>query len=311
MLTRAGQDQGFTLSTFASGFPGTNNIGPLGIVFPSGGGVLVSDYPGNVRLFPSDTDNQTAGTVSQNYGQANATGLTMVGNNVYMAQQARGAVVQLNPNGTWNQDIVGGLGHATGIVTDPANGHLLVSTAGGGANLIYDVDPTTGASRVLFAANVDGLAISPDGKTLYGAGGNSHVLGYDLATGNLVFDSGAVPGDVDGTALGTGSLAGNIFANTHAGTIVEVNLATGLQTVIAEGGSRGDFAAADPNNGSLLLTQSDSIVRLTPPAGGGFGPFTPLRPDASPAPEPSSLALLALGGGALAVWRGWRKRKAA
>jgi hypothetical protein len=28
-------------------------------------------------------------------------------------------------------------------------------------------------------------------------------------------------------------------------------------------------------------------------------------------PEPSSLALLALGGGALAGWRRWRKRKAA
>jgi hypothetical protein len=60
----------------------------------------------------------------------------------------------------------------------------------------------------------------------------------------------AVP---DGTAIGTGPLAGNIFANTNGGTIVEVNLATLAQTPIASGGSRGDFVTLDPN-GTLMVT---------------------------------------------------------
>ena len=62
-LTAAGQAAGFGLSTFATGFPELSGIGPLGVVFPASGGVLVSDDPGNVRLFPTDTDGQNATTV--------------------------------------------------------------------------------------------------------------------------------------------------------------------------------------------------------------------------------------------------------
>lgn len=55
-LTSAGVNQGLSLTTFASGFPnlnvGSGSAGPLGIAFPTTGGVLVSDYPGNVRHFP-------------------------------------------------------------------------------------------------------------------------------------------------------------------------------------------------------------------------------------------------------------------
>ena len=43
----------------------------------------------------------------------------------------------------------------------------------------------------------------------------------------------------------------------------------------------------DPNNNTLLLTQTDSVIRLSPPAGGGFGGNT--------TPEPSTLAPFALG----------------
>ena len=43
-----------------------------------------------------------------------------------------------------------------------------------------------------------------------------------------------------------------------------MNLATATQTIIASGGSRGDFVTVDPNNGTLLVTQSDRIMRLVP-----------------------------------------------
>src|SRR5262249_30262419 len=120
--------------------------------------------------------------------------------------------------------------------------------------------------------------------------------------GALLYQSALIPGTPDGIALGTGILAGNLFVNTHAGTLLELNLATDALTTIAEGGSRGDFAIADPNDGSLLLTQTDRVLRLTAPPGGGFGFGAP--PNAAPlVPEPSALALIMVGVGALAVWQ--------
>ena len=306
MLTPAASAQGFQLSTFASGFPGFGGVGPLGIAFPTGGGVLVTDYPGNVRFFPTDTDGQNASRIAPaaSYGLSNAVGLAQVGSNIYMTQQGNNAIVQINSNGTYNRYVAGGLYQATGVVTNPANGHLFVSTSINGHDEIFEVNPATGAAKLFLNSTLDGLTITPDGKTLFGAGPDAgKILGYDTSTGKLVYESGPIDGEVDGVALGTGNLAGNLFVNTHAGTLIEINLATGAETLIATGGSRGDFVMPDPNNGSLLLTQSDSVLRLTAPPGGGFGPQAN---DAPSVPEPSTLALLALGTSALAGWR-WRR----
>ena len=75
VLTAAGTSRGLSLSTFASGFTpidiGGAFAGPLGIAFPSNGGVLVSDVSGNVRRFATNADNQSANTavIGQNYGK--------------------------------------------------------------------------------------------------------------------------------------------------------------------------------------------------------------------------------------------------
>jgi hypothetical protein len=90
--------------------------------------------------------------------------------------------------------------------------------------------------------------------------------------------------------------------STNDGNLFEIDLATKAQTLIGSGGSRGDFARADPYNGSMLLTQTDSVLRLTPPPGGGFG---------SPVPEPSKLVLVACGGAVVAAWHWRRKRQLA
>jgi hypothetical protein len=307
VLTAAGTAAGFSLSTFATGFPSESQpsgfAGPLGIVFPNGG-VLVSDISGNVRFFPTDVDGQNAAafppTAGASYGSGNAHGMAMVGSNIYMNQQALGRLVQVNNNGTINQVILSGLTNPIGIVANPISGHLFISdfVSGSGpgfTNALEEVDPV--AKTVSLFASVspgdsntgpDGVALSPDGNTLYAAiYGTSHVLGFNITSKVQVFDSGFIPGGIDGSALGTGSIAGNIFVNTNSGTVVEVNLTTLTQTVIATGGSRGDFVAVDPNNGTLLLTQSDSIERLIPPVGGGFGPIS--------VPEPASLTLLGIG----------------
>jgi DNA-binding beta-propeller fold protein YncE len=312
VLTPAGVNAGLQLSTFATGFPSVNDVGPLGIAFPSGGGVLVTDAPGNVRLFPSDSNGQSANgpgvrLLNPAYSVSNATGLTQVGSTIYMTQQANGAVVKVNSDGSFLQTVVTGPSHATGIFVNPANNHLLVSTANQNTT-IYDVNPVAGSVRALFPVGGDGMAITPDGKTLYVAN-NANVVGYDMATGQVVFNSDPIPG-ADGVALGYGTLGGLLFANTNdadPGHIWEVTMATGVATLVATGGSRGDFVTVDPNDGSLLLTQTDRIVRLTAPQGGGFSP--PAAPQGGgQLPEPSSLALFLLGAGGLAGWC-WRRRK--
>ena len=298
-LTSNGTALGFSLSTFANGFSSVNNIGPLGIAFPSAGGVLATDYLGNARLFPTDTDGQNVAStpVAQNYGNRNILGLAQVGGAIYMSQDNQGSVLQLNPNGTFNQTIVSGLGGAQGIVGNPANGHLFVANANG---RIFDVNPIAKtATALVIGFPIDGVSLSSDGKTLYGADiANGHIYGFNTSTGAGVFDSGFIPGGVDGTAVGYGSLTGNLFVNTNGGTLMEISLANSfLPTAIASGGSRGDFVSVDPNNGTLLLTQSDRILRLS---GGNF----------SPVPEASSVisfGLMLLGG--CGVFLASRKRK--
>ena len=92
-LTAAGIAEGFTLTTFASNFP-NNGLGPLGIAFPNSGCVLVIDGPGNVRLFPTDTDGQNAASapVAQNYGSGRAFDMAKSGGNIFMTQRNAGAV---------------------------------------------------------------------------------------------------------------------------------------------------------------------------------------------------------------------------
>src|SRR5205085_12250856 len=89
-LTAAGTAAGFQLSTFTDSFPTSGQLngtgGPAGIAFPAGGGVLVSDLPGNVRVFPADTDGQHASNVpaSAFYGANNAIGIARSGGAFYM-----------------------------------------------------------------------------------------------------------------------------------------------------------------------------------------------------------------------------------
>jgi len=271
-LTPAGVAAGFTLTTFATNFPntGAGGTGPVGITFP-GSGVMVSDWPGHVRVFPSHADGQDAGAVPATaYGEATAVGLAQLGGKLYMAQNAMSRVVQLNPDGTLKQVIVG-VFCATGLVADPLTGHLFVSSGCSGGGIV-EVDPVAKTATAFNSVLSDGLALSSDGLTLYAAdvSTHQHIFGFDTTTKAQVFDSGVI-NFVDGTALGAGSLAGKIFVNTNAGEVWEVDLATSAQTLIASGGSRGDFVAADPSDGTLLVTQTDRILRLHPPAAGTFG----------------------------------------
>jgi uncharacterized repeat protein (TIGR01451 family) len=280
-LTPAATAAGFTLSTFATGFPPRpDGLGPMGIGFLADGRILVSNIEdGSVRVLP-DADNQDASLVSPapgaTYGFNHAEGIAEVGGAVYLAQGELGRVVQLNSDGTVLRVVVH-LPNPASLAADPYTGHLFVSNYQGA---IYDVDPITGAFQVLTNFHANDLAFDPSTNVLYAAGFldpsfNKHVLGFDVRTRVQVFDSGAIdPGNssdlVTGVAVGSGLLAGNLFVNTTAGLLVEINLATKVQTPLAVNGLRGDQVRVDPNTGTLLVTQSDRILRLIPAAGAGF-----------------------------------------
>jgi len=286
-ITQAGLDQGLSVTTFASGFPsresGSGPAGPLGVGFIPGGGVLVSDFFGDIRRFATDADGQSAAgaPIVQSFGFSNSHDIAQVGGGIYLTRPAIGDLAQLNNDGTLNQVVVSGLPSAVGVVANPTNGHLFVATSG----TIYDVDPTARTKTSFIDRNADGLSISGDGRTLYGAVGG-HILGFDTTTKLQVFDSGSI-GGVDGTAIGTGLFAGYAFANTNFGQLYEVNLTTKALTLIGTGGSRGDFVTVDPTDDTLLITQSDRILRIH---GASFA-----------IPEPSSVVLLALGAVGLAA----------
>jgi PEP-CTERM motif len=284
VLTAAGAAD-FTLSTFADTFPNTGFCcGPLGIAFPTTGGVMVADYPGNVRVFATDTDNQlaSAGVVGQNFGGNNGVGLASLGGNIYLTEQSAGKVVQLNNNGTLNHQVAL-IGFATGIAANSAAGLLYVSN---GSSTIFSVTPTgTVATFATTFSGVDGLTVNAANTILYGEVGG-HIVGFSTATGAQVFDSGGIPGGPDGTAIGlSGTIANELFVNTNGGTVVEVDLSTLAQSTILTGGSRGDFVTVDPITNTLLITQTDSILRLTPISGGFTGGV----------PEPSTWAMMILG----------------
>ena len=97
-----------------------------------GSGLLVSDYPGNVRLFPSLANGQNAGSVSpaQNYGIADPEDITRANGQLYMARRLTGDIVKLNSDGTLNEVTYTGIRGLPSVLIcpNPTNGHIYVST---------------------------------------------------------------------------------------------------------------------------------------------------------------------------------------
>ena len=251
-------------------------------------------YPVGRNFVFNDVDGQhlpgtalsSAAFVSSSYGVAitNDGGTLYAGNN-----DQSGQVFQLNPDGSSAGAVpntAGKAGH--GIATNPVTGHLEAASGNG----IFDINPSNGASSLIKNVNADGVSVSADGKTVYAAIGGD-VFGFDISSGNQVYDSGNI-GSPDGTGViqGNNQFAGDIIANDNDGTVKLLDPVSNTVVTIASGGSRGDYVGLDLTNGSLFLTQSDSVYRLTCGPNCSFAPPPPPPPGV---PEPATLTLIGTG----------------
>lgn len=288
-ITTAGANLGFSLSTFASGFPsfGPGGIGPAGVAVNGNGQVLVHSQVDNLNYVFPDVNGQTTTTaIGSTSFTAFAPAYTNSGGTVYGSGGIQGpyagSFVVFNNDGTVNQTVPVSTGKAPtyGNWTNPTNGHVIAS----GTGYLFDFNPGNEHVTVLGPGGSDGLTVSPDGTKIYiNDGAIYNIFGTPLGSFGVVDQA-------DGVAVitsGNPAINGNLIVNTNSGNLVMVNLTSLDQTIIANMGSRGDYVAPDFTNGTLFITQSDEVLRLTCGTGCAIG--------STPVPEPTSIVLVSLG----------------
>lgn len=297
-VTAAGAADGFSLTKFASGFQfgaGENGgVGPLGMAVDSAGQVIVDSAANGQNYVFNDVDGQTIATaISHTASPGYPPAYAYSNGAVWGSTGFGGRLVKLNNDGSLNTTY-NNIPVSNGLWTNPVNGHLL--GAGGAGIVDIDVSGATPTYKVVTGNGSDGVTVSPDGTIVY----TYAIAGYKISDGSLVYGPFSVPdSSQDGMGvISGGALNGDIVVNTNAGNLYLLD-ALGSSTLIASGGSRGDYTAPDYTNGTLFVTQSDSIYRLAL-AGAGIG--APPPPPVT-TPEPASLALLGMGLAALGFAR--------
>jgi len=293
VLTQAGIDAGFQLSTFLSGFNG--QYGPLSQGIATNGNVVTGSLI-NQRIYVfSDGDGQTLPNAVTSVPYTCETGncnfsMTTAGGQVYGAQASGGIFYHFASDGTFtpipNLQAAGVRGYF-GMWGNAVDGHLIASSNRG----LIDIDPIAGSFRVI-NANLfpDGVSVSPDGTVAYLAIGVG-VQSYSIATGALL-GSFALGGGPDGTGvISGGPLNGRVVVNDNNGTVVLLDPSRPVgdparSIVIASGGTRGDFVSPDTSNGTLFLSQNEQVARLSCGPGCSIGSVGP------EVPEPTTLALV-------------------
>jgi len=295
-LTPAGVTDGFTLTEFVGGYF-FGGYGPLAQgILPSGNVVTGSMGDRKIYVF-KDTDGQTLGSAVSATSYICQTGncnyaMATAGGQVY-GGQAFGGVYEHFANDGSQTALPGvtaaGLLNNLGMWGDPVNGHIIAASNKG----LVEIDPVADTFRVINASLFpDGVSVSPDGAVAYLELGGT-IQSFDIATGTHIhtFFTGHAP---DGTGVITGGLFnGDVVVNNNDGTmgLLDPTKADGDPNqfvIIANGGSRGDFVSPDLSNGTLFVSQVESVDRLS--CGPGCSIGGPPR-----VPEPSSVWLLGSG----------------
>lgn len=328
-MVLTGNVPGLTLQTFADGIQQTPNspfgIGAMGVTFDSQR-VYVSEFGnGKVYAFPSHAVGQHAGDAavltSGSFGANALIGLANLNNHIYVASDAYSNVGELTLGTPITHAQKAYAQNAKALVASDILGKLYVSTANTtveGSPVPPQVLEFDGASLVSgtvvsrnFAARgssfPDALALSGDQSILYVLWDDGHLISYsttvnDGSVAQQLADIFTIPGvgtggnfgSLDGLIAGTGGFEGQFFLNRNDGNLIKINPAGASPAeqfvTVATGGTYGGNLATDPTDGSLFITQSDSVLRLTAPQGSGFG-----ATNFPAVPEPASLGLLAAG----------------
>jgi len=299
MLNAAGTSDGFTLTTFVGGY--NAEYGPLAQGIAPNGNVITGSLLNTKIYVFNDVDGQTlasaVGSTSYTCTTSNCNfAMATAGGQVYGAQAQGGVYEHFANDGSFtpipNLQAAGLLDNL-GMWGDPINGHIIASSNRG----LVEIDPVAGTFRVINASLFpDGVSVSADGTIAYVENGGT-VQSYNIATGALLhtYSTGHSP---DGTGvISGGSFNGDVIVNDNDGTVGLLDPVIGTFTIIATGGTRGDFVSPDLNNGTLFLSQEDQVARLS------CGPGCSIGGPPPGVPEPATFGLLGAGLAALGLIR--------
>ena len=269
---------------YITGLPSCSGIGPVGLL-PEKAAFLVSDWCNSTTYRYDTTGSAPVLVASLQNGITH--GLTR-DNGVYYGVASSNQNVLTS--GVYSLDpvtlkitgqVIGnpcGGGDIRGLAADSATGDLLLT---GDCGLFHISNPsgTVPFFTQIASGNFDGITIDQTTDHAWIAdNGNGKVIEFDLGTNTELRSFSGFNGP-DGVAIAASSagpdVAGDVFVNGNDGTITRIDLPSGTESVVASGGSRGDFVAVGPD-GYLYATQSSLVEQVQPAI------FTPTVPTGSP-----------------------------